>query len=211
MKPLFRILCINIALFGAAVAGNTQELLTFDDIPAGGGLGPNPAVSNGYGGLIWNNFGVIDGLKTSPTYGYYTGVVSSPNVAFNFFGSPASLGVSSGLFNLESAYLTSALSSVPNLNIEVQGLVGTTKKFDNTYTVNNGGPTRINFDYIGIESAKFISGGEEFAMDNLVVSIPEPSGTSLILLSVALLVSLTAHRWAMKKTRRWLEAVSKFI
>jgi hypothetical protein len=150
-------------------------LLTFDDLPSGTPSNPDFAVvPNGYGGLNWDNFGVLDGLAAEPSYGYYTGVVSPNNVAFNLYGSPASISVSSGSFDLESAYLTSALNSVPTKQIQVQGFVGGTLVYNNIYTVNNQGPTLINFDYVGIQSVTFISGNQEFAMDNLTVSVPEP-------------------------------------
>src|SRR5580658_3732952 len=113
MKPRFKLLFIGIALVGATAAGNAATLLTFDDLPAGGpsALYP-PVVPNGYGGLNWGNFAVENGLEfdATPGDGYYYGVVSSSNVAFNDYGNPASITVSSGLFDLDSGYLTSALN-----------------------------------------------------------------------------------------------------
>jgi hypothetical protein len=160
MKSLLRILCISIAFLGAIAAGRANELLTFDDIPTGGG---NPPVPNGYGGLNWYNFG-----------------------AFNFYGSPATISVSSGLFDLDSAYLTSALNSQPTQYIQVQGYSGATMRYNNTYLVNNAGPTLINFDYIGINSVTFASGAQEFAMDNLTVTVPEPNACALISMAMVL-------------------------
>ena len=183
MNLLFTTFCIGMVFLGAPATGNAQELLTFDDMTAGGGLGPYPAVPNGFGGLNWDNFAVINGLEVGPTYGYYTGVVSPSNVAFNSFGNPSSIAVSSGLFDLDSAYLTSALNSVPTQNIQVQGFVGTTMLYNNTYTVNNSGPTLINFGYTGIESVTFTSGGQQFAMDNLTVTVPEPGTIGLLVIS----------------------------
>jgi hypothetical protein len=183
MKSLLRILCISIAFLGAIAAGSANELLTFDDIPTGGG---NPPIPNGYGGLNWYNFGVLDGLSVPPSYGYYTGLVSAPNVAFNFYGSPASISVSSGLFDLDSAYLTSALNSQPTQYIQVQGYSGTTMRYNNTYLVNNTGPTFINFDYLGINSVTFTSGAQEFAMDNLTVTVPEPNACAFMLMAMVL-------------------------
>jgi len=42
----------------------------------------------------------------------------------------------------------------------------------------------INFDYSGIDSVTFTSGEEQFAMDNLTVSVPEPKSLNLILLII---------------------------
>jgi hypothetical protein len=124
-------------------------------------------------------------LELEPSYGYYTGTVSPPKVAFNLFGNPASIADSHGLFDLDSAYLTSALNSVPTQKIQVQGFVGATMVYNNTYTVNNGGPTFINFDYVGIESVTFTSGSQQFAMDNLTVDAVPDEPNTLVLLAVS--------------------------
>ena len=75
---------------------------------------------------------------------------------------------------------------MPELDIQVLGFVGTTMRHSNTYTVNNSGPSLINFDYTGIESVGFTSSEEPFAMDNLAVTIPEPESFKLLLLFMAL-------------------------
>ena len=192
MKLLFTVLSVGIGFFGTIALGNAQGVLTFDSLPSGdyrGGPG-YAAVPNGYGGLNWNNFGVVNGAEMSPSngyasvLGYYSGVVSPNNVAFNEYGDPASITVSGGLFDLDSAYLTSAIDSVPLLDIQVQGFVGATMLYNNTYTVNNSGSTLINFDYSGIDSVTFTSGEEQFAMDNLTVFVPEPKSLNLILLII---------------------------
>jgi hypothetical protein len=197
MKLLFTVLYIGIGFFGTIILGNAQGVLTFDNLPAGdyrGGPG-FAAVPNGYGGLNWNNFGVVNGAEMSPSngyasvLGYYSGVVSPNNVAFNEYGDPASITVSGGLFDLDSAYLTSAIDSVPLLDIQVQGFVGATMLYNNTYTVNNSGSTLINFDYSGIDSVTFTSGEEPFAMDNLTVSVPEPKSLNLAFLFISLAIA----------------------
>jgi hypothetical protein len=197
MKLLFTVLYIGIGFFGTIILGNAQGVLTFDNLPSGdyrGGPG-FAAVPNGYGGLNWNNFGVVNGAEMSPSngyasvLGYYSGVVSPNNVAFNEYGDPASITVSGGLFDLDSAYLTSAIDSVPLLDIQVQGFVGATMLYNNTYTVNNSGSTLINFDYSGIDSVTFTSGEEPFAMDNLTVSVPEPKSLNLAFLFISLAIA----------------------
>jgi len=203
MKPLFKLLCICIAFLGATAVGNAATLLTFDGLSAGGPLDIYPpVVPNGYGGLNWANFAVENGLEfgATPGDGYYYGVVSSPNVAFNDYGNPASIAVSSGLFDLDSAYLTSALNSVPTLSIQVQGFVGATMLYNNTYTVINSGPTLINFDYVGVDRVKFIAGGGSaswFVMDNLTVTAPEPSTYALMSIAMVL-VGFSVRRRKIK-------------
>ena len=191
MKQLLKLTCIGIALLGVTATGNAQELLTFDDLPTtppGPGQAGIGLLPNGYGGLNWENFNVIDGLEAEPSYGYYTGVVSSPNVAFNVYGDPASISDPNGLFDLDSAYLTAALNLDTPLNIEIQGFDGATMLYDNTYTVYNTGPTLINFNYNGVNSVTFISAPpQQFAMDNLMVTVPEPSVMGLLGIGAAAL------------------------
>jgi len=175
------------------------EILTFDDLPSIYGTAQIP---NGYGGLQWQNFWYLNAVTYwgNPS-GYSNGLVSADNVAFNANGDPAQIG--GGLFDLNSAYLTGAWND--GLQLEVQGFIGSTLIYDNTYTVNTAGPTLINLNYLGIDEANFISfggthnssfavGGEQFAVDNLNVTlVPEP--TSMWLLAAGILgMILLRHR-----------------
>jgi hypothetical protein len=147
MKLLPKVLCINIVLIGM-VAGMSASatLLTFDSLPTGALPAPGYGViPNGYGGLNWNNFGVLNGSVMDPSYGYHTGMVSPNNVAFNLYGDPASITTSRGLFNLNSAYLTLALNLPTPLEIQVQGYLGAALLYNQTYVVNSSGPTFVNF------------------------------------------------------------------
>ena len=173
MKTPFKLLCLCLTLSGVTSAVTTYaELLTFDDLSTVSLGDPTfGIIPQDYGGLNWNNFGVLDGVTVDPSYGYHTGVVSPDNVAFNLSGNQASISVAAGTFDLDSAYLASALNSVPVQQIQVQGYVGSTLVYNNTYT----GPTLVNFDYLGIQSVTFTSGSQQFAMDNLTVAVPEPA------------------------------------
>jgi hypothetical protein len=179
----------------AAFAGSPVTL-TFDDLAAPTPPSPSASIPSGYGGLQWSNFLYANTLAIhiAPS-GYSNGVVSAPNVAVNGFGQPASL--SGGTFDLDSAYLTGAWDD--GLQVEVQGFVGNTLTYDNTWTVNSTGPTLINFNYLGVTSVQFItsggvphgygSSGEQFAMDNLTITfIPEPATLGLAGLSVGVLI-----------------------
>jgi hypothetical protein len=88
-------LCLSVA----TVSANT--VITFDDLPS------YSQISNGYAGLNWNNFYVLNtpdyGLNPS---GYQNGTVSVPNVAFNAWGNPASISsTNSAGFSLVSGDL----------------------------------------------------------------------------------------------------------
>jgi hypothetical protein len=179
---------LRVAFFGAITAGHAAALLTFDDLSPGAWPAPGYSViPNGYGGLSWNNFFVLDGFDLDTTYGYHAGVVSPSNVAFNIGGTTASIAESGGLFKVESGYLTAALNLDTSLDIQVQGFFGTALLYDNTYTVNRTAPSLINFNYVGVDRVTFISSpAQEFAMDNLMIAIPEPSTFALGVVGAAL-------------------------
>lgn len=185
-----------IASLGTACA--QTEMLTFDDISFSGIY---ETIPYGYGGLQWNNFLVMNTVQEDAAVGingYVNGAESPSNVAFNYEGGSASFS-DNGTFNLNSAYLTGAWRD--GLQVEVQGYVGSTLTYDNTYTVNAESPTLINFNYVGVDKVNFISSGGvvhsgyggsayQFAMDNLSVTlVPEPTTFALAGLA-AVLVTL---------------------
>ena len=131
------------------------------------------------------------------TLPYYTGVVSPSNVAFNEYGNSAYVAKPGGLFDLHSAFLTAALNLSSLLNIQIQGFLGATMLYNNTYTVNNGGPTLIDLNYDGVDIVTFKSSpAQQFAMDNLTVTVPEPSIFALFILGAFLIGRRILHRSA---------------
>jgi hypothetical protein len=166
MKVLTALFCVHLVAIGVVCAGDATTILTFDELSPG----PDHAIiQNGYGGLNWNNFSVINGSLRPPTEGYHTGIVSPSNLAFNTSGDPASIG-SSTPFDLKSAYLSAALNLESEMQVEVQGFLGTTLIYDTTHAVNGAAPTLIDFNYVGVDQVKFISSPPvQFAMDNLTV------------------------------------------
>jgi hypothetical protein len=187
MKTLLRFAFVYF-VSTAIVFADTTITIKFDDIPSVSGPSGNfPVVTNGYNGFQWSNFYVVDALDSSIPSGGQNGTVSPKNVAFNANGNPANFS-SSGAFALDSAYLTAAWND--GLQLEVQGFVGTTLTYDNTYTLNTAGPVLVNFKYLGVDEVNFISSGgthhsgysgagTQFAMDNLTVTVPEPNALSL--------------------------------
>ncbi|PWU17740.1 MAG: hypothetical protein C5B50_10730 [Verrucomicrobia bacterium] len=164
---------------------------------------------NGYGELNWNGFFVLNGLDVPPSYGYNAGVVSPSNVVFNIYGGSASFSATSGPFGLNSAYLTAALNLDTPLNIEALGYLGTTLLYSNVYTVYRTAPTFVNFNYSGITQAIFVSSpAQQFAMDNLTITVPEPEPMLLLVYGVGVMV-----RWSVLRggrsgkrglARRWM-------
>ncbi len=182
LPPLIICLCL-------LVPGTAPAVITFDDLSPGLDWMP---IQNGYAGLQWSNFGVLNGSLRPANEGYHAGTISLPNVAFNLFGNPASLS-SSIPFDLHSAYLTSALNLDTTLHIRVQGFRGTTLAYDNVYDVTRFTPTLVDFDYLGINQATFItSPPTQFSIDNLVL-VPEPNPCLLGLIGAALAVWANRH------------------
>src|SRR4051812_12856297 len=188
MRSLLAPACIYFAAL-AMTFGASPSIFTFDDLTPGTLPGHDATyegpIPDGYHGLHWQNFWALDtSLLTNPS-GYLNGVVSLNNVAFNGGGNSALF--STGTFDLNSAYLGAAWND--GLHVEVQGFTGSTLVYDNTYTVNTAGSTLINFNYLGVDSVKFISSGgtshgylgsgTHFLIDNLVITVPEPSAIAL--------------------------------
>jgi hypothetical protein len=180
-----------------AAPTSAATLITFDDfldIRNGDGT----LIANKYASLVWSNFGIgneiLHTINNGPS-GYYYGMVTPSNVAFNAFGDPAEIKAVGTNFNFLSAYLTGAWNS--NLNIEVQGFRGGALIYDQTVVAAATNPTLFAFNYLDIDrlyfssfggqSAGFSSSpGENFAMDNFTFEVvPEPS--SLLLTSAGVL------------------------
>ena len=185
---------ISIAVSASALALSAQTI-TFDDLnpatlPGGDGTGFEAPIPSLYDGLQWDNFWVMNATTLYAQYGnngYYNGLQSANNVAYNGAGNSAAF--SAGAFNLDSAYLTAAWNN--GLHVEVQGFVGTTLTYDNTYTLNTTSATAIHFNYFDVDEVNFIAsggvsagydgGGTQFAMDNLIISpVPEPTTMALV-------------------------------
>ena len=200
---------LGFILVGTGRAG--AESLTFDDIPNVTQQGiPIP---QGYGGLNWTNFNVLDSQVSPLLSGYKNGTISLPNVAFNNFGNPATvLAIGEVPFTLNSAYLTSAWND--GLQVEVQGFQRGILEYDQTFVVNTTAPTFINFNYQNVDQLTFMSSGgvhhdgytlfgEQFALDNLTVNATVAEPSSLTLASAAALIGLGLVWYVRPK--RWLE------
>ena len=189
-------------------------VLTFDDIltdySTSNGIvhGTLAVITNGYQGFNWVNFYIADGPATASKYGtdgYYYGMVTASNVAFNRGGTPAEIDSLDANFNFLSAYLTGAWNS--NLNIQVQGFSGTNLLYDQTVVASATSPTLFTFDYMDIDRLYFnsfggqnagfpLGSGTHFVMDNFTFEfVPEPSSLLLTVAGALLL-------WPLLKRKR---------
>ncbi|HSY18094.1 MAG TPA: hypothetical protein VK815_07155 [Candidatus Acidoferrales bacterium] len=164
-----------------------DPVITFDDFPA-----PTNAVAQlptGYHGLNWKGLGVLNGAHfTVAPSGYQAGVVSANNVVYPTFGNPFSSfngAIQGGLFDLNSAYVTSVLYD--SLVLETKGYVHGTLAYDITNILSATTPTLIQFNFYGVDEVDFITSGGSgvhagypfgfdpgFAMDNVSVNIYLP-------------------------------------
>ncbi|MGO9243654.1 MAG: PEP-CTERM sorting domain-containing protein [Verrucomicrobiia bacterium] len=175
-------LACSILLTLHATPARSQTLVTFDDLPA-----VARDIASGYQGLTWSNLWVMNGFLIANdvgTNGYYYGMVSPSNVAYNAGGNPAEIDSATN-FNFFSAYLTGAWNS--NLNIEVEGFNGAKEIYDTVVAASATNPTLFTFNYLDIDRLYFDSyggqsagftdgGGVIFVMDNFMFEfIPEPS------------------------------------
>ena len=188
MRTMFAAAVAAVLLGGGAAQAT---VITFDDIP-----GDFSAPANGYGGLDWNNFYVLNG-DTYGASGYANGVVSHSNVAYNGFGAPASVS-SATPFTLTAADLTGAWND--GLDVAITGYVGGVATYFKDVVVDTSGPTLVSFGWTGLSEVDFSSSGgvnhgydgsgEHFAMDNLTISaggVPEPTTWALMAVGAGLL------------------------
>ena len=173
--------------FGAAQASN---VITFDN------LGSGASISNGYDGLNWSNFSAINGVTYSNS-GYQNGVVSRNNVAYNAFGSPASISATSSAgFSLSDGFFTAAWNN--GLNVTASAVFENATTATQTFTLNTTGPideffgwnnlAKVTFTSFGGVSAGLAGGGEHFALDNLNIAptaaVPEPATDALLMMGL---------------------------
>ena len=201
MKFILWIIAISLM---ACIHG-LSATLTFDNLSPNGGFIDVPI---GYGGVTWSNFLVVDAVASeSAGSGYRIGMISPNNDIFDSYAQPASIS-SSKPFNLTSAFLTAGLDD--GLNVEVQGFVGNNMVYDNTYTVNTESASLISLNYNGVTTVNFIpfldrnaGTSSQFVLDNVVIVVPEPKTSQLLLIGI-LLLSICKLRLCPDKSPRAL-------
>ncbi len=200
-------LALITLLTSVAVPTGLGTVVTFDDLPLN--TGTASLVASNYHGLTWSYFGAVNAVLNTNVVGlsgYYYGMVSASNVAFNGSGLPVEIDSPGTNFNFGTVYLTGAWNS--NLNIEVQGLSGTNLLYDQTVVASATYPTLFTFNYLNIDRLYFNSfggqnagfstafSGENFVMDNFTFDfVPEPSAFLLTAAGALML-------WSVMKRKR---------
>ena len=134
---------VSIPIFG--------EVITFEDRPADG-IFP---ISGPYHKLNWNNFYVYTTAWYSSPNGYRAAARSGSQGVYNAGGSDAS--ISSGLFNLNSAYVAAAWRD--GLQLRALGLMNGSLLYSNSYVLSAVSGTQINFNFVGVDSVLFSASG----------------------------------------------------
>lgn len=179
--------------------------ITFDDLSHteyNGAL-----IADGYAGLNWDNFAYVNPVYVN-TSGYQNGVVSAPNLGFNWNGTSASFSASSP-FNFNSAYFTAAWNN--GLSIDATGYNQGNPIYSTTFTVDTTGPDFMVFNWLNVDQVSFSSyggtpagydgSGNHFAMDNLSINaqaVSEPSNLGMLALGLGLIGLLAWRRRHMR-------------
>ncbi len=193
-----------LAAAAAAIAAPASAtVISFDDV---GGNGAQ--VANGYNGLNWNNFGVLNKANL-PVSGYAAGTVSGNFTAFNLFGTPASINSATD-FTLNSFFLTAAWFD--NLVVTVTGSNNGSQVFSQVLSPSATAPTLYSFGGALIDQLSFVStggtlhpgyngSGTQFALENLTINesilagVPEPASWAMMITGFGL-AGIAARRRA---------------
>ncbi len=177
-------LAASFAALGAVASAAT---INFDDIRG--------RIADGYNGLDWSNFGVLNTAKAKYNgSGYENGTTSGTHVAYNRFGHPAAFSSSSD-FTLNSFEITGAWRN--SLSVLITGYENGILAFTQQLLLNVNGPTLVTLNWAGIDSVGFESSGgfnaglqgdgTQFALDDLTFNAsPVPLPAALPLLAAAL-------------------------
>lgn len=188
---MWREIAIACVIAGATMVASATTI-TFDEISAGSDSG-GAAISNGYQGLDWADFRVLDGGSYAPVSGYFNGTVSGANTAYNSDGNLASFS-SATEFTLNSVFLTSAW--IDQL-VRFVGFNGANALYEMEIAATWLSPTQVTFDWTGLTKVSVLGLGpndqgngrgigNHVVLDNLIIN--EPVTVSAVPLPAAALL-----------------------
>jgi hypothetical protein len=163
----------------ASSALQATTVLTFEDLTLAN-ANFIEHVAPGYGGLTWENVGVVD-KNYRPDTGYESGAVSGDYTAFNGAGeSPTNIDLinSSQTMTFTGAYFSSAWSTqiISFLGYSNGVLV----EESGNYWVTTSGPLWIELNWSSIDSLQIVNSGSQWVMDDFTYSVvPIPAAVWL--------------------------------
>ena len=177
---------VIFSLGAIASSAASATVITFDDIPSG-------MIGNGYQGLNWNNMYVT--TPNASNGGYWTGIVSGQNVAYNSSFQPAYFS-SATSFSLQSIEVTKAWA---NGFTRFEGYVGNTLTYQLDVFSTTSGPVHVQFDWNHLNKVIMSDGNQTFqsAIDNLTINaatVPEPATGATMLAGLAMIAFMTRRR-----------------
>jgi hypothetical protein len=207
---VFVIIVLGLGVSPANADPIPIRVLTFDSLQA-----HDEPIPNGYGGLSWSNFGVVnfDDLPTSVSTnsGYLHGRITLPNVAFNVNGDVASVEAQTP-FNFISAFLTPAWRN--DVHLTVEGFADGQLKYSEKLILHTTTDANFEaFNFVNVDRVRFesfggtnvVSGGDgtHFALDNLTVAAvaPTPEPASLLMLATGIAAAALTRRVSVKRHR----------
>lgn len=168
MKRYFPVL---IGVFIFSLIGSANALvITFNDVPGADPTSAENIIPNGYGGLNWDQFNVMQ-----DTAGEW--------IAYNAFNN-AALVYSSSLFDFIGASFISLFDETNLLTIT--GYREGAEVFAQDLVLNNLAPTLFQLSWLGVDTLSFSTEGWQFGMDNFeyqpqpTAPIPEPATLLLL-------------------------------
>lgn len=177
------------------------QTLTFDDLSI-----PSESyamIDNGYQGLNWSNFYMLNPAPGYAGTGYRTGLVSGSNVVFNGSANDAQIGAKGGTFSLTSGYFTSGWA--PSLTITLTGMTADSQTLTTTFDVFNTGPTFETINWTNLVRVNFSGPGSQMVIDNLTLNpfapVPEPASWTLMLCGFGLVGGAKRRRISLTFAR----------
>jgi len=162
-----------VGLLAAACTLAHAAVIHFDDLPGDETL----PIGAGYAGFDWTNLGTVR-FDAWPGSGFEAGTLSGDNVAYNWYGAPATVsGSDGGAFAFTGAYFTSAWVEQ---EISFEGWRNGRQLFaSGAYTLETTAPAWIQLDWAGIDTLViYNSSPTPWAMDEFTV--PEPGSLALV-------------------------------
>jgi hypothetical protein len=162
----------------AACAMANATVVHFDDLSGDETL----PIDAGYAGFNWDNMGTVSAGAYAGS-GFEAGAVSASNVAYNWYGMPATISKADGnAWEYTGAYFTSAWV---DQEVSFEGWRNGQLLFSSSaYTLDTTTPRWIQLDWAGIDTlVVYNSSPTAWAMDEFTV--PEPGSLALMGTSLA--------------------------